>query len=251
MITLTRALLVSLILSTSNIAMANLPDTIQSVKPSVVGVGTYSRLNSINSRLLGTGFAVAGGKFIATNAHVIPDELDATKKEKLVVFVGEGRNLEFRNAEVAAISKTYDLVLLEITGKPLKPLSLSKRKVREGEAVSFTGFPIGAALGLYPVTHRGIISAIVPIAIPARSAKELTTTQLKRLKNPYTIYQLDATAYPGNSGSPVYDFETGEVIAIINKVWIKSTKESLLSEPSAITYAIPVKYLHQLVNDLN
>jgi hypothetical protein len=41
--------------------------------------------------------------------------------------------------------------------------------------------------------------------------------------------------------------ETGEVIAVINKVFVKTTKEAVLSQPSGITYAIPVKYIHQLL----
>jgi S1-C subfamily serine protease len=71
------------------------------------------------------------------------------------------------------------------------------------------------------------------------------------LKNSYDIYQLDATAYPGNSGSPVYDPRTGEVVAIINKVLVKTTKEHMLSDPSAITYAIPIKYLNKLIKGRN
>ena len=55
--------------------------------------------------------------------------------------------------------------------------------------------------------------------------------------------QLDATAYPGNSGSPVYDPATGTVIAVIHKVFVKQTKEKVLQEPSGITYAIPVEYV--------
>ena len=61
------------------------------------------------------------------------------------------------------------------------------------------------------------------------------------------VYQLDATAYPGNSGSPLYDANTAEVIGIINKVYVKSTREAVLSDPSGITYAIPVKFLLPLL----
>ena len=53
------------------------------------------------------------------------------------------------------------------------------------------------------------------------------------------MFQLDATAYPGNSGSPVYDPDTGDVIGVVNMVLVKSTKESVLTQPSGITYAIP------------
>ena len=56
-------------------------------------------------------------------------------------------------------------------------------------------------------------------------------------------------AYPGNSGSPVYDVESGEVIGIINMVFVKATRESALSQPSGITYAIPVNHLQSLLEE--
>ena len=61
------------------------------------------------------------------------------------------------------------------------------------------------------------------------------------------VYQLDATAYPGNSGSPLYHASSGEVIGVINKVYVKSTREAVLSDPSAITYAIPIRFLLPLL----
>jgi S1-C subfamily serine protease len=60
------------------------------------------------------------------------------------------------------------------------------------------------------------------------------------------IYQLDITAYPGNSGSPLYDAQSGEVVGILNKVFVKESKETVLEKPSGISYAIPVKYLLEL-----
>ena len=57
----------------------------------------------------------------------------------------------------------------------------------------------------------------------------------------------DATAYPGNSGSPLYDPTTGAVVGIINKVFIQESKESILQKPSGISYAIPINYLKELM----
>jgi S1-C subfamily serine protease len=74
---------------------------------------------------------------------------------------------------------------------------------------------------------------------------------LKKLRDPFMVYQLDATAYPGNSGSAMYDAKTGKVIGIINKVFIQESKEAVISKPSGITYAIPVKYLHELLEENN
>ena len=70
---------------------------------------------------------------------------------------------------------------------------------------------------------------------------------MKRLNNVSFIYQLDAIAYPGNSGSPLYDPRTGEVIGVINKVLVKDTKESALSSPTGISYAIPIRFVIELL----
>jgi len=119
--------------------------------------------------------------------------------------------------------------------------------VREGEAVAFTGFPIGAVLGLYPVTHRGIVSAISPIAIPVIDPKDLDVALIRRLRDPFPILQLDATAYPGNSGSPLYRISDGLVVGIVNSVFVKGSREKALSDPSGISYAIPVAHLRALM----
>ena len=61
---------------------------------------------------------------------------------------------------------------------------------------------------------------------------------------------LDATAYPGNSGSPVYDPESGDVLGIINMVFVKGTKETALTQPSGVTYAIPASHLRELLKSV-
>lgn len=247
---LTFATFIIFSLFVSSHTYAGLPDTIDKIEGSLVGVGTYGKLAQPKSKQYGTGFAVKNGQFIATNAHVIPDPESFEKTEKLVVFVGKGNSPDIRSASVVALDRAHDIAILKISGKPLSPLILSKRGVREGEDVAFTGFPISNILGLYPVTHKGIIAGITPVATPALTSKQLTLNQLRRLKKSYKVFQLDITAYPGNSGSPLYDPETGEVLAIINKVFVQSTKESVLTNPSGITYAIPVVHLSVLLSKL-
>ena len=67
--------------------------------------------------------------------------------------------------------------------------------------------------------------------------------------HPYPIFQLDATAYPGNSGSPLYDISNGRVIGIVNKVFVQGTKENAITDPSGITYAIPVQHVKKMLED--
>ena len=48
-----------------------------------------------------------------------------------------------------------------------------------------------------------MISAITPIAIPQARSAELDPKMIRRLTSgTFPVFQLDATAYPGNSGSP-------------------------------------------------
>ncbi|TYK66050.1 S1 family peptidase [Colwellia echini] len=234
------------------IAQADFVAVVAKIKPSVVGIGTHTPTSRPQNTLRGTGFVIGNGLYIVTNDHVLPTELDKNLMQKMAVFIGSGKEAKVREAEIVATSSLYDLAILKISGTPLPAMTLSNGDMEaDGSAIAFTGFPIGAVLGLYPVTHRGIISSTTPTVIPAVAAEQITLKMLKRMKNPYLVYQLDATAYPGNSGSAMYDKTTGEVLGIINKVFVQSTKESVMSTPSGITYAIPVKYLQEVLRKNN
>lgn len=225
-------------------------ETIPRVKPSIVGVGTYSAVRRPPAQLLGTGFVVHDGRHVATNFHVVDAELDLDRKEHLVVFVGAGKKVAYRAARIAAKDAEHDLAVLAFEGPPLPAMRVVADAVQEGTSVAFTGFPIGAVLGLHPVTHQGIVSAITPIVIPAGNSRQLTAEKIAALRDPYEVIQLDATAYPGNSGSPVYLPEDRTVIGVINQVFVKGKKEDILRDPSAITYAIPARYLQALFEQL-
>ncbi len=235
---------------TCSVARADLADTIERIRPSIVGIGTYQQTRSPPAHLLGSGFVIGNGRYVLTNLHVVDRKIDKVKNEYFAVFVGRGRDSRVRKAGRIAIDRQHDLAILRITGFPLPAMKLGdSSRVREGELYAFTGFPIGAVLGLFPVTHRGIISAITPIIAPLDNAVQLKSELIKQLRTPFDVFQLDATAYPGNSGSPLYHPESGAVIGVINMVLVKGKKESVLSEPSGITYAIPIEYVRTLISN--
>ncbi len=241
-----------LVLCSINSATATtLVETISTIKKSVVAVGTFMPKRSPRGVFLGTGFAVANGSLIVTNAHVIPDKVNQKSIETIAVFIRDNGRVKMLKSKVVAVDKVHDIAVLKLKSAKLPALSLSNKQVKEGVSIAFTGFPIGMVLGLHPVTHRGIVSAISPIVLPVLRAGQLNAKMMRRLKNPFSVYQLDATAYPGNSGSPVYDQNSGQVIGIINKVFVKESKENILSKPSGITYAIPIRYLHDLIKQYN
>ena len=240
----------SFLLAVSPVSAQPLTETIARIKPSIVAIGVFRQANNPPFTFRGTGFVIAPGNLVVTNAHVLPESLDADGMTTLSIRAhAPPAPPQLKQARVVAVDREHDLALLRFTDAPLPPLPLRASDTAvEGQLIAFTGFPIGGALGFSPVTHRGTISAITPIVLPSQSAQQLNEKSIRRIRSGgFAIYQLDATAYPGSSGSPVYDPDSGEVIAIINMVFVKGTKESALSQPSGITYAIPVTYLRELI----
>ncbi|MCF4007819.1 S1 family peptidase [Rheinheimera sp. UJ63] len=225
----------------------DLQATLSKIKPSIVAIGIYNPTAAPRTKLIGTGFVIQPGNQVVTNYHVIAGLLDSQKQEHYVVLSGQGTEVKQHKVLTQKKSIAHDLAILTIADS-LPSLTLVKQNtlIADGTDIAFTGFPITQVLGLYPATHRGIVAAHTPIAIPADNSAQLHAAAIRRLNEPFLVYQLDAMAYPGNSGSPLFLPESGEVIGIINSVHIKSTREAVLSDPSAISYAIPVRYLKLL-----
>jgi S1-C subfamily serine protease len=229
---------------------AELPRTVAAVKGSVVGVGTYLKTRSPSTVFNGTGFVVDDGLSVITNAHVVPELLDVENREALGVVIGRGGNeIEFRPATVVALDRAHDLAHLRIGGAPLPALKLGdSASAVEGQELAFTGFPLGMVLGLHPATHRALLSAITPIVMPSMTSRTLDARMIAQLqRTPFSIFQLDGTVYPGNSGSPVYDPASGMVLAVINMTFVKGLKENAITHPSGISYAIPANYVRDLL----
>lgn len=232
-------------------ARADLVSVIAAAKPSVLPVGTFSATDSPRFGFRGTGFAVGDGTLVATNFHVLPAGADTDSGPVMTVLAGRatGSPGDLRRARVVASSRAHDLALLKIEGPPLPPLSLDGPGLaREGQSIALMGFPIGGALGFAAVSHRGIVASVTTAALPAATAQQLDPRALVRLREGnFEVLQLDATAYPGNSGGPVLDADSGRVVGIVNMVLVKAGRESALSQPTGISYAIPVRHLIELM----
>ena len=231
-------------------SQADVADTLATIKPGVVGVGSFNPTRSPRANLMGTGFVVGDGRYVVSCSHIFTGILDSEKNETWAVLTGRDRQVTVRTANIVLRDKDRDLVLLRIEGEPLPTLKLAQTDmVREGWQLYFTGYPIGSILGLNPSTHRAGLAAVVPIYTPVPNASQLNPRTLKQAQTPYEIYELDAIAYPGNSGSPVWHPETGEVVGVVNSVFVKGAKETALTAPSGISYAIPVKWVRELMRE--
>ncbi|MEO8857148.1 MAG: serine protease [Burkholderiaceae bacterium] len=213
-------------------------------------VGTFRATDAPRFRLRGTGFVVGGGNWVVTNFHVLPGPSDDMTNAALVVQVRSPEGpFRMREASVVDTDRAHDLALLRFEGPAAPAMTVRDSDgVREGQDVAFMGFPIGGALGFSTVTHRGMISSITPAVQPTPTARQLNESTIRGARaGSFDIFQLDATAYPGNSGGPLFDPANGDVLGVVNMVFIKGTKESALTQPSGISYAIPSKFILEML----
>lgn len=232
-------------------AHADIAALIERSKPSILLVGAYAETDSPRFTFSGSGFAVAGGNHLITNAHVL-NVLTGDRQLTIQVRQNDG-TWSLRKARVVTLDRAHDLALLAFEGPAALPLRLSADgPAKEGTPILLMGFPIGGALGFSTVTHKGMVSAVTAIALPPPTAQSLSLRAIRQLREgSFDILQLDATAYPGNSGGPVLAQDTGEVVGIVNATFVKGGREGALSHPSGISYAIPSHFAARLVAELS
>lgn len=231
---------------------ASLAETVHRLRPSVLAVGTYDVREKPSIRYFGTAFVVADGNVAVTNAHVVQELERQGGLGKLRVFLPQAVSLEpqpidAREAKLLAQDEFHDIALLRFEGSPVPPVPLEKQLAEPGRVVAVLGYPIGTVQGLLPAVHCGVVSALVPASRPAPSGTRLSAYVSQALANPYLVYQLDLVIFPGHSGSPLFDVSDGRVLGIVNRTLGWRSREQLLSQPTAIGYAVPSLWVLQLL----
>jgi S1-C subfamily serine protease len=160
----------------------------------------------------GTGFLVGPG-LVATNAHVIDDEL-IPELEVRFVSADENHNAPLK-AELLYEDPERDLAFLAVK-TDLKPLRVAKAYTfRKGEDITVIGNPgLGDGQVLENAISRGVMS---------------TKTQIEGRN----FYQLGIAINPGNSGGPVFD-SSGRVIGVAT---LKASKQE------STGFSIPIEDL--------
>jgi serine protease Do len=157
----------------------------------------------------GTGFVVESGSWgsrFLTAEHVI----DGARR--LRVTIGNRRTVA---ARVVASDAQDDLAIVEASERDLPRVHLgSSRRLDAGIQIGVAGYPIPDAfqdegLGVATSVFEGRLSSIRHDAL-----------------------ELDIPVIPGESGGPVFDAHTGDVIGIA---------ESRFDEEHAIGFAIPIE----------
>jgi len=150
--------------------------------------------------------------YILTAAHVVDDESEVT-----IEFYPEVSSSCLR-AFVAITDTAKDLALLRVNSDSLFKATLAPRNYTP---YIFTPvYTVGCSLGLTPRPSQGIISVI------GKDNWEVTSPIL-----------------PGNSGGPVYDARTYEVIGIA--VWVKVYNGQLVTTMAGI---VPIGEIYKLLD---
>jgi serine protease Do len=203
----------------------SVPDIVEQVKPSVVGIASVF---SEDVKGTGTGIIYDKKGLILTNCHVVEDSAHGiiTQAQDITVVLSD--KSEFK-ASIVGLDAQTDLAVIKIdpAGKKLIPAVFgNSEKLREGDEAIAIGNPLG--FELYGSTTRGIISAL---------GRTITIGD-----NEMSLIQTDAAINPGNSGGPLVNCY-GEVIGINSSKIISVYAEG-------IGFAIPANAAAPVISDL-
>ena len=161
----------------------------------------------------GSGFIIAEGGYVITNAHVMEDATAAN----IITYDGETHRVS-RVGE----NPTMDITLLKIEDESYNPLILANSDdVQVGEKV----IAIGNPLGLQFSVSEGIVSA----------------TDREGSNGISAYIQTDAALNSGNSGGPLINTE-GKVIGINN---------FKIGDSENLGFALESNYIKTIVNDIS
>lgn len=184
---------------------------------SAMGATTHAELLRAGN---GSGFFITEDGYFVTNNHVVAGA-DAVK-----VKSGD-RALP---ARVIKLDPQNDIAVLKIEGS-FKPIPLgADLETRAGDDVFTVGFPLADVMGEAPKTTLGIVSAISGLEDDPRT------------------FQISVQIQPGNSGGPLTQKATGNVIGVTSSTLSTARfVEQGRPVPQNVNYAMKASYIRPLL----
>lgn len=227
----------------------SLPDIVDTIMPSVVGVAStfeytpdYSSMGwgwgfgmpqqseTQELRATGTGIVMSDDGYIITNAHVIYENEEYNCGEAVEVSVVFSDETE-HDAKIIAYDTETDLAVLKVNATGLIPAEFGNSEdLRVGELVIAVGNPLG--FDLFGSVTSGIVSA--------------KNRKIDINEKSMTLIQTDAAINSGNSGGPLLN-SCGQVIGI-NSAKMSSSYGSATVE--GLGFAIPINDAKVIIDDL-
>lgn len=193
--------------------------------PSVVTV----RVSGGDGAGTGSGWVYDDRGHIVTNDHVVSAAGD---DGKVSIEMTDGTR---RTAKVVGQDSSYDLAVLKVEPKGLKPLAIgTSDDVVVGDEVVAVGSP----LGLGSTVTAGIVSALERPVTAGEAGDESFISAI----------QTDAAINPGNSGGPLLDGD-GDVIGV-NSAIAQVPGQQRASGSIGVGFAIPSDVVVRTVDQL-
>jgi serine protease Do len=180
---------------------------------------------------LGSGFAIAPGGYVLTNAHVVQGAID------IVVATVDGGE---HPAELVGSDELSDVALLKVDVEIPVPEFGDSDDLVTGEPAIAIGNPFGYLLSnAEPTVTAGVISGTGRHILPSAFSPSAEGGQ--------TIYadmiQTDASINPGNSGGPLVNAE-GQVIGVNSAIFSRS------GGSQGLGFAIPINRALRIAEQL-
>lgn len=194
------------------------------VRPSVVGIVTYSASNPFQASSSGSGIILSGDGYIITNAHVVSGAYG------IVVVLDNDEEYE---AELIGIDEQTDLAVIKIDAENLTAAEFGNSdELVVGERIVAIGNPTG--LNLAGSTTQGVVSGL--------NRNITLTNETDNSTISMEVIQVDAAINPGNSGGALIN-KYGQVVGI-NSSKLASTNIE------GIGFAIPINNAKPIADDL-
>jgi S1-C subfamily serine protease len=211
----------------------------QAVVPVVCFVTQAKTNDSYLISIEGTGFFITGDSRVITAGHVAQS---MTSKSRIpacptpaIYLPVDGWNtsstrIEYIPITQCAYGNSLDIAACDLLEDPMKvseitikpvPAALDHTVYPDGTPVAFTGFPLNF---IKPITSQGIVGTY------RGDNPVLGTTELV----------IDKNAWPGASGSPVYE-SSGKIVGMI--------VQRGFNDASGLAFAIPGKVIRKFLDD--
>ncbi|MGH3498861.1 MAG: trypsin-like peptidase domain-containing protein [Nocardioidaceae bacterium] len=197
----------------------------RAVLPSVVQI----KVAGASGGATGSGFVLDGRGDVLTNNHVVAF---AGTSGTITVVLRDGTQ---RGASVVGTSPSYDVAVVKVDSRGLKPAPLGTSSHLE---VGQTVVAIGSPLGLSSTVTSGIVSALDrPVTAGGQGENSFISA-----------IQTDAAINPGNSGGPLVDLQ-GRVIGVNSAI---ATLGSTSTESGSIGvgFAIPIDQVRRTAQQI-
>ncbi len=168
----------------------------------------------------GSGFFITQDGYFVTNNHVVAgaDAVQVKSGDRAIP------------ARIIKLDPQNDIAVLKVEGT-FKPIPLgADLETRAGDDVFTVGFPLADVMGEAPKTTLGIVSAISGLEDDPRT------------------FQISVQIQPGNSGGPLTQKSTGNVIGVTSSTLSTARfVEQGRPVPQNVNYAMKASYIRPLL----